>query len=165
MTSTPRTGTRVVAIGLLSGAIVAAGMMLAPLAGNATTSYAQQVVALTNQQRTAHGCGALTMDSALTNAAQAHSAEMARYNYLSHTGRDSSSPATRISSTGYHYQSWGENIAAGYATPSAVVKAWMASPDHRANILNCKFHDIGVGYATNSSSTYHTYWTQDFGSR
>jgi uncharacterized protein YkwD len=39
----------------------------------------------------------------------------------------------------------------------------MRSPGHRANILNCRLRQLGVGYASNSASTYRTYWTQDFG--
>jgi uncharacterized protein YkwD len=39
----------------------------------------------------------------------------------------------------------------------------MNSPGHRANILNCALNEIGVGYATDSSSQYGVYWTQDFG--
>ena len=54
-----------------------------------------------------------------------------------------------------------ENIAAGQPTVTAVMDAWMASPGHKANILNCAYTDIGVGYAVNSSGT--PYWTQDFG--
>jgi uncharacterized protein YkwD len=58
------------------------------------------------------------------------------------------------------------SVAAGYRTPPvAVVKGWMASPGHRANIVNRKLEEIGVGYATNPSTTYRVYRTQDFGSR
>ena len=156
---------RRIAIGLLSGAAVATGLLMAPAASNATTSYQTQVINLINQQRTAHGCGKLTYNANLAAAAQGHSADMAKYNYFSHTGHNGSSPDARIRAAGYKPKLWGENIAAGYSTPSSVVNAWMNSSGHRANILNCKFHETGVGYATSSSSTYHYYWTQDFGTR
>ena len=42
---------------------------------------------------------------------------------------------------------WGENIAAGYASPEAVMSGWMNRSGHRANILNCNYTEIGVGYA------------------
>jgi uncharacterized protein YkwD len=51
------------------------------------------------------------------------------------------------------------SVAAGYRTPVAVVKGWMASPGHRADIVNRKLEEIGVGYATNPSTTYRVYWT------
>ncbi|MFI7586114.1 CAP domain-containing protein [Spongisporangium articulatum] len=125
------------------------------------TSFAQQVVSLTNAERAKAGCGALTADSTLTSVAQAHSADMASHNYFSHNSQDGTTPFQRMSAAGYGYRTAGENIAAGQPTPSAVVSAWMNSAGHRANILNCSFTEIGVGYATGGS--YRTYWTQDFG--
>lgn len=55
----------------------------------------------------------------------------------------------------------GENIAGGY-DPSDVVRAWMASPGHRGNILGDGLTHIGIGYATNDDSTYTRYYTQNF---
>ena len=51
-----------------------------------------------------------------------------------------------------------ENIAAGQRTPAEVMTAWLNSPGHRANILNCASVAIGVG--RNSASTYGIYWTR-----
>jgi hypothetical protein len=59
--------------------------------------------------------------------------------------------------------SWGENIAAAYPDPQAVVRAWMASPGHRANILNPAFTHLGIGAAVNPGSRWGYYWTLDFG--
>ena len=56
----------------------------------------------------------------------------------------------------------GENIAAGSATPETVVKQWMNSPGHRANILNSDYEELGVGYAYKSGSEYGHYWVQMF---
>ncbi len=55
----------------------------------------------------------------------------------------------------------GENIASGYATARAVMRAWMHSPGHRANILRKGFRKIGLGLAVSSNGT--RYWVQDFG--
>ncbi|MBM0239775.1 CAP domain-containing protein [Micromonospora sp. ATA32] len=60
---------------------------------------------------------------------------------------------------GYAWRSYGENVAWNQKTPAAVMDAWMNSPGHRANILNCGFTEIGVGIATSNGP----YWTQDFG--
>jgi len=55
----------------------------------------------------------------------------------------------------------GENIAAGYGTPTAVMTGWMNSSGHGANILNCSSAAIGGGIGRGGS--YGTHWTQDFG--
>lgn len=126
-----------------------------------SNSFAQQVVELTNAQRAANGCGALTVNTTLTSVAQAHSADMAANNYFDHTDKQGNDPFARMRAAGYSFSYAGENIAAGQQTPAAVMDAWMNSPGHRANILNCHFTEIGVGYATGGS--YGKYWTQDFG--
>lgn len=128
--------------------------------------FEEQVVVLTNQERLAHGCGAVTMDARLRAAAQGHSADMALNDFVSHTGSDGSSPWDRIHAQGYWYSTAGENIAAGYSSPDSVVADWMESDGHRANILNCAFVHIGVGYYYLQNDTgnvnYHRYWTQVF---
>jgi uncharacterized protein YkwD len=117
-----------------------------------------EIVRLVNAERAKAGCQALTLNSALTKAAQAHSADMAAHQNMSHTGSDGSSPGDRITRAGYVWSSYGENVAYGYATAEQVMEGWMSSPGHRANILNCGFKEIGVGLAQPND-----YWTQDFG--
>ncbi|MBK6870619.1 MAG: CAP domain-containing protein [Kineosporiaceae bacterium] len=126
-----------------------------------TGSFASEVVRLTNVERSANGCSALSIDSKLTAAAQLHSEDMAAKNYFEHSSPDGRSAGDRISAQGYKWRSWGENIAAGQKTPASVVSAWMNSSGHRANILNCGFTQIGVGIAKGGS--YGIYWTQNFG--
>ena len=121
---------------------------------------AAEVVRLVNLARAAAGCGALRVDGRLTTAARLHSEDMARRDYFSHTSLDGRSPWDRIEAQGYQAGS-GENIAAGYSTPAAVMDAWMKSTGHRANILSCSSRAIGVGLGHGGS--YGTYWTQDFG--
>ena len=133
----------------------------APQADAATLTGQQQVIALVNAQRTKAGCRALTVDLRLARAAQAHSIDMARRRYFSHTSPDGRTFVQRIRAQGYPGTRLGENIAAGYPTASTVMAAWMKSPGHRANILNCRFTVIGVGSAV--GGPYGYYWTQDFG--
>jgi len=146
-----------------------------PLVTN--TSLEEQVVALVNQQRRLNGCSAdLKLVSQLTSVAYGHSQDMALNNIFSHTGSDKSTLQQRVDATHYQYSQLAENIAVGFATPQAVVDAWMHSAGHRANILNCTLHEIGVGYyyqpddqanvrndAGLLSGPYYYYWTQDFG--
>ncbi|MFJ4946906.1 CAP domain-containing protein [Streptomyces sp. NPDC088760] len=117
-----------------------------------------EILRLVNAERGKAGCQALTLNSVLTKAAQAHSQDMAAHQNMSHTGSDGSSPGDRITRAGYAWSSYGENVAYGYSTAEQVMAAWMSSPGHRANILNCGFKEIGVGLAQPGS-----YWTQDFG--
>jgi len=127
-----------------------------------------QVMTETNLQRSLHGCPPLTLNQQLVAAGQDHSDDMAFNDFFSHTGSDGSSPWERIQATGYEYSLAAENIAAGYSTPQAVVRAWMSSSGHRQNILNCDLQEIGVGYCNLENDAgrvnYHYYWTQVFAS-
>jgi uncharacterized protein YkwD len=88
----------------------------------------------------------LTFNTQLLNAAATHSQNMALQDFFSHTGKDGSSLASRISATGYQFSVAAENIAAGSSTPEQVVSSWMNSSGHRANILNPNLKEIGIGY-------------------
>ncbi|MDY7228896.1 CAP domain-containing protein [Hyalangium rubrum] len=140
----------------------------------ASTDFENQVLTLVNQRRAAGAtCGgvakpavpALTLDTRLRCAARKHSMDMAVNNIFSHTGSNGSTPFQRMNLAGYTYKYAGENIAAGYSTPSAVVTGWMASTGHCNNIMNVNYKHLGVGYYLRSGSTYSHYWTQDFGAQ
>jgi uncharacterized protein YkwD len=119
-----------------------------------------EVVTMTNQQRRANGCDQLAVDRDLTIASIRQSLYMARTGRFSHIWTDGTTFVARSHAAGYAQPS-GENIAWGYQTASEVLTAWMASPDHRENILNCAAHSIGTGVAY--SSTGLPYYTQVFG--
>jgi uncharacterized protein YkwD len=127
-------------------------------------SLENEVVALTNTERTKRGCAPLTLDVKLRKAARNHSAEMANARKLTHTGTNGSDPGARMTLAGYNPSGgWAENVAAGYPTPDAVMTGWMNSEGHRANILNCSMKSIGVGAARATNG--QLYWTQDLGGR
>jgi uncharacterized protein YkwD len=127
------------------------------------SSQETEVLTLVNQERQINNLHPLQWDNRLHASALGHSQDMAQQNYFSHTSLDGRSAGTRISQAGYSWNTYGENIAAGYTTPEAVVAGWMNSSGHRANILRSSFCDIGVGYAYSASSSYGRYWTQNFG--
>jgi uncharacterized protein YkwD len=129
-------------------------------AGNA--AFEAEVATLVNTERGKAGCPVLTVDDRLTVAARAHSADMAARNFFSHTTPEGVDFATRITDAGYRWSGAGENIAKGQRTPQDVMTSWMASPGHRANILNCGFKNIGVGVAADATGAL--LWTQDFAS-
>ncbi len=131
------------------------------------SSFEEEVIRLTNQERAAHGCPPLVAEIHLMNAAEGHSNDMAVNDFFSHTGSNGSSPGDRMLAAGYPgFTHWAENIAAGYSTPAIVMNAWMNSAGHRANILNCTLEEIGVGHVYRNPDpggvTYRHYWTQVF---
>jgi RNA polymerase sigma factor (sigma-70 family) len=126
------------------------------------TDTVAQVVALVNKERAAAGCGPLTENPQLNQAAQGHSDDMAARDFFDHINPDGADPGQRTTAAGYTWSTYGENIAQGQQTPEAVMDSWMNSPGHRANILNCSFKDIGVGIHTGSGGPW---WTQNFGAQ
>jgi uncharacterized protein YkwD len=136
-------------------------------------AVANRALLLVNQARLqSRQCGGETFDATaplvlnplLTQAAQKHSNEMARLRYMDHTGKDGSTPATRIASTGYQWQLVGENIAAGEDSVDLAVEDWLTSPHHCANIMDPTFKEMGIAFAINKSDAeYGVYWTQTFG--
>ncbi len=136
----------------------------APAGGAASPSApAAAVLVIVNRERAKAGCRPLVVHRLLAAAATAHSKDMATKRYFSHTGRDGRSPFDRIKQAGYEGRMMGENIAAGQTDAAAVMQAWMNSEGHRANILNCGYKEIGIGYVAGGSMRH--YWTQNFGSR
>ncbi|MDU0290872.1 CAP domain-containing protein [Saccharothrix longispora] len=141
--------------------IAVAALLVTTGTATAAPSSEEQVLSLTNGERAAAGCPALTADARLDSAAKRHNDEMARTGNFSHTGVDGSTPAQRVTEAGYTYRVTAENIAMGQGTAEEVVSSWMASEGHRANILNCDLRDLGVAFATDAGG--RTYWTQEFG--
>lgn len=123
----------------------------------AALDYERQVVELVNRQRANYGLQPLTISADLCAKARIKSQDMASNRYFSHTSPTYGSPFDMMRSLGISYSAAGENIAMGYATPSAVVTAWMNSSGHRANILSARYTTIGVGYVASGN-----YWTQWF---
>jgi hypothetical protein len=135
------------------------------LVGVAQADFESEVIELVNVERETRNLHPLSYSVELTVAARRHSQDMGDQNYFNHTSLDGREFNERIADAGYDYRNCGENIAAGYATPAAVVEGWMNSDGHRANILDPDYCDIGVGYAAVAGSQYYHYWTQDFGRR
>jgi uncharacterized protein YkwD len=119
-----------------------------------------QVLSLINAERAKVSCPALTEDSALTEAAQAHSVDMSTRKALTHTDAAGADPFTRAQAAGV-LTLRSENVADGQATPDEVVADWMQSAKHKANILDCGVSTAGIGVATSADGT--RYWTADFG--
>ena len=125
---------------------------------------------LLNKRRAAHGRRDLRHNRRLARAARGHALDMVRRDYYSHTAPGGVSFVDRIMRADYvdPGEGWtlGENLAWGsyrLATPWSIVHSWMHSPGHRANILNPRFREIGIGVAvgapepgTDNAATYAT---------
>lgn len=104
---------------------------------------ASQLLVLTNQDRANAGLPSLQMNAQLTAAAEAKAQDMFAKGYWAHFAPDGTSPWDFIRAQGYNYVYAGENLARGFTTSSSVVNAWMASPEHRANMLSHNYNDVG----------------------
>ncbi len=120
--------------------------------------YIQKVVELVNKERTAANLEPLEMRLDLNEAAGIRAEEI--YTKFAHERPDGTRYRTVLDQLGISYSNCGENVAYGFATPKAVVDAWMNSEGHKANILNSDYTSIGVGY-NKGANGYH-YWAQMF---
>jgi len=146
-----------------------------PRAGNLERVRAA-VECLVNDERERHGESALRDNARIEAAAQRHTEDMAFGDYFDHVGPRGDTPLGRLRASGYVYSAnigyeVGENIAWGtyeLATPRAIVKSWMESPEHRANILDARFRDTAIGVSTHPPASFAhgqpgAIYTQDFG--
>lgn len=126
----------------------------------AINALENEVIRLTNIERSKKGLPALKANWELSRCARYKSQDMINKNYFAHQSPTYGSPFDMIESFGIRMASGGENIAMGQRTPKEVVAAWMNSPGHRGNILSTSYTQIGVGCAKSKNGTY--YWTQMF---
>ena len=114
---------------------------------------------LINAERRSRGLAPLRQNARLALAGSRHVKDMVRARYFSHHSRGGRAFDDRIVRTGYargRRASVGENLAWGtgeLATPRAIVKGWMKSPGHRANILQPAFREIGIAVRTGNPQT------------
>jgi uncharacterized protein YkwD len=131
----------------------------APVTVSAEAAAEAEVLKLVNDERAKVGCTPVAANSALSDLAQTFSEDMAARDFFDHTDPTGLSPWDRAAKAGITSLG-GENIARGQADAAAVMEAWMDSPGHKANILNCDFKTLGVGAHFGSGGPW---WTQDFG--
>lgn len=126
---------------------------------NSINNYEQQVCDLVNKYRQENGLSKVILASDVSNMARVKAEDMASSNYFDHTSPTYGDPFEMMTTFGIDYKYAGENIAKGQKTPDAVMNAWMNSTGHRANILDKRFTELGVGYVQGGGTTY---WTQEF---
>ncbi len=150
-----------------------AGADLQPTDAN-VAQVAQATLCLLNVQRGAAGLAPLSEQAQLDQASTAYSQLMVKQGFFAHVTPDGKQLTDRLTDAGYLGQpgSWvvGENIAWGesyLATPREIMKAWMNSAGHKANILSADYREVGLGIATGvpTSSNGGATYTTDFGNR
>jgi uncharacterized protein YkwD len=124
------------------------------------TAKTSAVLAAINDYRSQNGLSALTINSALTQAAQAHSADMACNQLFYHNGSNGSTPDSRVAAAGYSASGVTENVYGSYPPLSgSEVVAWWATDQtdvrHNENLLTTKYPEIGIGYAFYDNFGYY----------
>ena len=128
---------RIVAVGALTIGLAATSLGAAPPAGAAMRRT--KMLAWVNHARTDHHVHKLSMVRPVVGLAHDHNEAMARKRRLFHT----SDLGDRLRFVDWH--SWGENVGAG-VTPYGLFRAYMASPEHRANMLSTNFDRVGISF-------------------
>jgi uncharacterized protein YkwD len=130
------------------------------LIGNVWLSHHQQVLGVrgtisaatllqdTNAVRQKNHDQPLAINSQLASAANAKANDMVTRDYWSHTAPDGKTPWNFVQQSGYPYQRVGENLAYGFADSDSAIDAWMNSAEHRANLLDNQYQNVGFGIAT-----------------
>lgn len=120
------------------------GRVVPGVLGIATNITADELVNLTNTKRAEAGLPALTLNPALSQAAQAKGADMIAKNYWAHTSPDGNTPWVWFKNAGYRYLYAGENLARDFGDSGGVVNAWMNSATHRENIMSNRYREMGI---------------------
>jgi uncharacterized protein YkwD len=102
----------------------------------------------------------VTFSGTLAGVAFGHASDMAEHGYFEHEDLAGHSPADRVRAVGYREKLVGENIAYGPITVEEVVRAWLDSPDHCENIMDPRFAQMGIAFATGRTSRRGLYWVQ-----
>lgn len=127
-----------------------AGLQASSVLGSMTDISSQQLLAKTNVARHKAGVDSLVIDKKLSAAAQAKAADMFEHDYWAHTSPSGVEPWYWVDSSGYSYSVAGENLAKNFTTAGGVVAAWMNSAEHRKNMLEPRYRDVGFAVAEGS---------------
>ncbi|MBX9590373.1 MAG: CAP domain-containing protein [Hyphomonadaceae bacterium] len=119
---------------------------------------------IVNTYRKTKGLRPLQLQPALTEAARAHSRDLAKWDRISHFGSDGSNPWDRVKRAGYPAKLAAENVGTGQASVEEVVKGWQASPGHNKNLLLPDAQHMGIALVQDTKTEFKTFWTLVIGS-
>lgn len=130
---------------------------------NTAVEWTNEVIHLVNEERKKAGVPPLEQDLALNQLAIIKAQDMIQRNYFAHYSPYYGNPWDMATLFDYEFTRFGENIARNFHNPKDVMNAWMASKDHRENILRENYTNIGVGIKSDTQGNY--YWVQLFSSK
>jgi uncharacterized protein YkwD len=124
----------------------------------------RELLAAVNREREARELAPLRVSTVLERAAQNHADDMLARGYYGHASPEHTMVLRRARDAGYVPDSVGENIAKGQRSVEEVMAGWMASTEHRKNILNPMFTEAGFGIALGRMPEGdEVLWVQVFG--
>jgi len=114
---------------------------------------------LINAYRREKGLKPLKLNPLLTEAARAHSRDLAKWDRISHFGSDGSNPWDRVKRTGYNAKLAAENVGTGQTSIEEVIKGWQKSPGHDRNLLLADAEQMGIALVRDPRTEFKTFWT------
>jgi uncharacterized protein YkwD len=136
--------------GLIAAVVVVVGMQFSynslrnPSVLGANASLTEpELLADSNAQRVSAHVAPLHYNEQLTRAAYFKAQDMLAKQYWAHVSPDGTTPWQWFGKVGYNYAAAGENLAKNFTSAQTTTSAWMASPEHRKNILNARYTDVG----------------------
>ena len=126
---------------------------------SATKLDAELARDLVNAYRKEKGLRPLKLQPNLTEAARAHSRDLAKWDRISHFGSDGSNPWDRVKRAGYNAKVAAENVGTGQATIQEVLDGWKNSPGHNKNLLLPEAVHMGIALVRDPKTEFKTFWT------
>jgi uncharacterized protein YkwD len=117
-----------------------------------------------NAYRKSKGLRPLKLNVTLTEAAKAHSRDLAKWDRISHYGSDGSNPWDRVKRVGYPAKLAAENVGTGQISIDEVIKGWQSSPGHNKNLLLTDAKEMGIALVQDPRTEFKTFWTLVIGS-
>lgn len=116
--------------------------------GASTDLTANDLLQTTNAERAERQLSDFRLNNKLSAAAQAKAIDMVKNNYWAHNAPSGKTPWAFVNQSGYAYKAAAENLAYGFTNPESTVTGWMNSPEHKTNIVNPMYRDVGFGITT-----------------
>jgi uncharacterized protein YkwD len=124
-----------------------------------TSLNAEMARDVINAYRKKHGLKVLKLSPELTEAAKAHSRDLAKWDRISHYGSDGSNPWDRVKRTGYNARLTAENVGTGQIDFNEVMRGWEESPGHNKNLLTPDAEHMGIALVQDPKTEFKSFWT------
>ncbi|HVZ05836.1 CAP domain-containing protein [Hyphomicrobium sp.] len=124
-----------------------------------TSLNAEMARDIINAYRKKHGLKPLKLNAELTEAAKAHSRDLAKWDRISHYGSDGSNPWDRVKRAGYRARLTAENVGTGQVSFKEVMRGWEESPGHNKNLLTPDATNMGIALVQDPKTEFKSFWT------